>query len=68
MAIQRVGAGAKAQRVCPFGRCRRAALAPGGVLETCDLFLLREGRVAKRVAFLPNVPGSDTGFIFQALP
>lgn len=57
----------------PFATCTDntkldEGLAPGDVLETCDLFLLKEGRTAKRVAFLANDPGTDSGFIFWAVP
>jgi hypothetical protein len=57
----------------PFATCTDNTtadedLAPGEVLETCDLFLLREGRVAKRVAFLPSLPGTDTDPIYWAVP
>lgn len=57
----------------PFATCTDNSksdevLAPGDVLETCDLFLLKEGRLAKRVAFLAIDPGTDSGFIFWAIP
>jgi hypothetical protein len=39
-------------------------LAPGESFETCELFFLDPGREARLVTFLPNLPGSETGFLY----
>lgn len=52
----------------PFENCASADskkdLAGGQSYESCDLFLVPEGRTPKRVSFLPNSPGKETEFLY----
>ncbi len=55
----------------PFAACpdtNEGTFAPGDVYETCVLFFVPPGREATRVSWLPSVPGTETDFVYWAIP
>lgn len=55
----------------PFAACpdtNEGTLEPGDRYETCILFLVSPGREATRVSWLPSVPGTETDFVYWAIP
>lgn len=44
------------------------AFAPAESFETCVLFLVAPERKGVRVSFLPHVPGTDTDWVYWAIP
>jgi hypothetical protein len=42
-------------------------LAPGDAFETCDLFLVNQGRKPTKVSFLPYDPAKETNFVYWSV-
>jgi hypothetical protein len=54
----------------PFQPCPQAekgVLAPGQSYESCMLFLVPEGKTAKKVSFLPYNPEKETEFVYWTI-
>ncbi len=55
----------------PFAACpdtNEGTFAPGDTYETCVLFLVPPGREAARVSWLPSVIGTETDWVYWAIP
>jgi len=55
----------------PLAACpdtNEGTFAPGDAYETCVLFLVPPGREAARVSWLPSTPGTETDFVYWAIP